>query len=362
MQQTASRQAFVYPMSLVRGVCILGVILIHVANGSTQFGQSVPLAHMLIFVNCLSRFAVPIFIILSGFYLSLNPKNEQAAPFYRRTLKFLLIPYVSYSILYSMFEFHKTSNAIIIIRDLLIANSHLWFIVLILQLYIIHPVLRRWYRARRHSGIIVICAFLIQITWNLAFSILFRAPDLLRSGTPIIARYGAICFISNIGYFLGGYYLLEHAEEAVRLFRNRAFVGAGAFCWFLAATVFAALWGIPISQGPGISATLRTYLAQALLTPLLSIAALVTIFSFFQNYRFGKTITYRLLNSLGLYSYGIYCLHVLFLWFVSWIIRRGLMLGNDSPFYFLLIFPLATLLSLMAARTLSRVPLGRYLT
>ncbi|MBE3143620.1 MAG: acyltransferase [Planctomycetes bacterium] len=349
-------------MPLVRGICILGIILIHVANGSTQYGQSAPLAHILIFVNCLSRFAVPIFVILSGFYLSLNPKNEQAAPFYRRTLKFLLIPYVSYSILYSMFEFRKTSNAMIIIRDLLIANSHLWFVLLILQLYLIHPVLSRWYRARRHRGIIVICAFLIQISWNLALSILFRAPDLLRSGSPIIARYGALCFISNIGYFLGGYYLLEHANEAVRLFRNRMFVGAGAFCWFSAATGLAALWGIPISQGPAISSTLRTYLTQGLLTPLLSIAALVSFFSFFQNHSFGKTIAYRLLNSLGLYSYGIYYLHVLFLWFVSWIIRRGFMLGNDNPLYFLLLFPFATLLSLVAVRTLSRLPCSRYLT
>ena len=342
----------------------MGVLLIHATVISSWYGRTVLLTYILILVNCISRFAVPIFVMLSGFYLSLNPRNEQAAPFYRRTLKYFLIPYVIYSVMYSMFEFRKSGNVIEIIRDLLTAKAspHLWFVLLILQLYLLHPVLSRWYRARRHSGIIVICAFIIQIAWNLLFSILFQESDLLRSGTPIVARYGAIFFVSNIGYFLGGYYLLEHTDEAVRLFNNRKSMGAGAFFWLLAATGLAAFWGIPKSLGPAISSTLRTYIAQGLLTPLLSIAALVTLYSFFQNHSIGKKKIFRLLNSLGLYSYGIYYIHSLVYWSMNWIFSHVFKLSGAMPVYYLLLFVSGTLFSLIAVKIISRFPFGRFVT
>ena len=194
MQTIESRQFFIYPLSLVKGICILSVILLHVTTGSAGMKQSQCLTSSLIFINCLTRFAVPLFIALSGFYLSLNPRNESAVPFYRRTLKFLVVPYVIYSLIYSLPAFRKSGNLLEVVRNLLTASAspHLWFGLLILQLYLLHPFLIRWYRARRHHGTLIISAFLLQIAWSLALAIMFHDPDPLRSGTGIAERLGEL--------------------------------------------------------------------------------------------------------------------------------------------------------------------------
>jgi surface polysaccharide O-acyltransferase-like enzyme len=327
-------------------------------------GAHQPLVLSLAFLNCLSRFAVPLFIILSGFYLSLNRNNERAKPFYRRTLRFLLVPYIAYTGLYSLLDFRKTGDVVRVLRNFFTAEGapHLWFGLLILQLYLLHPALSRWYRTRRHHGLIVILAFFIQIAVAIMLSMRYHHADLLTLGAPFVGRLGAILFVSHIGYFFGGYYLSEHSDEAVRLFRNPIFVGAGVAIWLFGALGLEAFWSIPMFQGQEFSSTIRTYLAHDVLIPLLSFAALVSVFSFLQKYHLGKTISSRLLSTFGLYSYGIYYLQALSLWAVGWILRGGAGLDVGDILYYLLLFPIGSLLSLFAARTLSKLPFGRYLT
>jgi surface polysaccharide O-acyltransferase-like enzyme len=354
-QKIESRQAFVYPMPVVRGICILGVILIHVATGSTLYGQSATFADCLIFSSCLSRFAVPVFIILSGFSLSLNLKNEKAISFYRRTIKFLLIPYVIYSISYSAFLMRKSGDAMILIRNLLTGFPHLWFILLILQFYLLHPFLSRWYRGRKSHGMIVISAFLIQIAWNI---ILY----LLWSSGYSIARFGVLCFVAYLGYFLGGYYFLEHADAAVRFFRNRMLKAVAAFFWIFSAAGLTVLVGIPESQNIGTISSLRASLGLGILTPLITLASFVSIYAFVQNHDYMKNMAFRLFHSLGLYSYGIFFLHAWPLWFMSWILRRVFSVGFDHPLFYVILFPATTVLSLISVRTLSKMPFGGFLT
>jgi surface polysaccharide O-acyltransferase-like enzyme len=361
MQTTNPKQAFVYPMPIVRGICILAVILIHVAYGSVRYGQSKPLTLSLVFLNCISRFAVPVFVMLSGFYLSLNPRNGHAKSLYRRTLKFFIIPYIVYSLVYSVFGVRESGDFLIFLKDLLSAQ-HLWFLILILQFYLIHPMLVRWYHGCSQKGLTVICAFLVQIVWNLSFSQFFHVPDLLARGAPFGARYGAVCFISNVGYFFIGYFLLEKVDKIARLLKNRLITAVGVFCCCSAGAGLAAFWGFPISQRGLEARGLGVYLAQGLLTPLLSIAAFASIYSFLQIHNSKRGPISRILNAFGLYSYGIYCLNGLIMTFIAFGLRRVFMLGMENLFYYIFLYVLTALLSLAATRILSKVPFGRYLT
>lgn len=361
MQTTNPKEAFVYPMPIVRGICILAVIMIHVAYGSVRFGQSKPLILSLVFLNCICRFAVPVFVTLSGFYLSLNPRNSHAYSLYRRTLKFFIIPYIVYSLAYSIFGVRESGDFLIFVKDLLSAQ-HLWFLILILQFYLIHPMLVHWYHGCRQKGLIVVCAFLVQISWNLSFSQFFHVPDLLARGTPFGARYGAVCFLSNVGYFISGYFLLEKVDKIARLLKNRIILAVGVICYCSAGVGLTVFWGFPISQSGAESRGLGVYLAQGLLTPLLSIAAFVSIYSFLQRHNFRKGPMSRILNAFGLYSYGIYCLNGLIMAFVVFGLRRIFLLGMEDPLYYMFLYMLTALLSLALTRILSKMPFGRYLT
>ena len=186
-----SRRLLVYRLLMLRGLCILAVILIHVTSGLSQMTRTRGLTGVLLFTNALGGFAVPLFITFSGFYLSLNSRNENAGFFYRRTLRLLIIPYVAYSLLYSLLKIRTMGSPWRLLENLFLARaySHLWFSLMILQLYLLHPYLARWYRACRRRGTLVTAAVLLQISWGLGLAFLFPAsgswatPDLLaRSG------------------------------------------------------------------------------------------------------------------------------------------------------------------------------------
>jgi hypothetical protein len=78
-----ARQLLVFGLQGIRGACVLAVIAIHVA-GPARFSTRTPVDGFSVFLmlaNSLARFAVPIFVLLSGFHLSLNVRNERPVPF-----------------------------------------------------------------------------------------------------------------------------------------------------------------------------------------------------------------------------------------------------------------------------------------
>ena len=360
MKTVEARQFFVYKLPLVKGICILGVILIHVTVYATEMTRFEWLSSALIFVNSLVRFAVPLFIMISGFYLGLNRRNQVAGFFYRRTLKFLLIPYVIYSCIYSLPQLVKSHSPSILIKNLLTfdAQSHLWFIALIIQLYLLHPFLIRIYEACKCRGRLVFSAFLLQIAFSSSITALFPHPYV----PPFPVRFLTTMFFANyLGYFLAGYYLLENSEHARRLLLRRPTVMVGSLAWIVAGAGISSVWIATHSQGV-IYEFIQNELARLarnILTPIITIGALVAIVAFASRLETKGTAVRRLLNSLGLYSYSIYYLHILFVRLGAFGLRHS-RITPDSVLFYLLLFPLTVLLTLVSVRLLARLPLGRY--
>jgi len=362
MQAAEARQFFVYKLPLVKGICILGVILIHVTVYATEMTRFGWFSSALIFVNSLTRFAVPLFVTLSGFYLSLNRRNEVAGPFYRRTLKFLLIPYLAYSILYSLPQLLKSHRPWILIKNLLTfdAQSHLWFIALIIQLYLLHPFLSRFYNACKRRGALVFFALILQIAYSSSITALFPHP---YSPTFLIRFLTTIFFPSYIGYFLTGYYLLEHSWHAFQVFQRRSSVIIGCLAWIVAGAGISAAWIATHSQGV-IYEFIQNELVRLvrnLLTPLMTIGALIAIIAFVRGLETKQIAVRRLLNSLGLYSYSVYFLHILYVRLEVLGLRRAHISPDNALFYFLLL-PSTVALTLVSVRWLARLPFARYIT
>src|SRR3990167_4455719 len=95
-----------YTVDFLKLIAIIAVIVIHVSTAfldrSTPFSFSFDL---LLFINQLSRFAVPLFFAVSGYLLAAHYK-EVAHPlnFYKRRAR-ILIPYFVWTLIYFLIVF-----------------------------------------------------------------------------------------------------------------------------------------------------------------------------------------------------------------------------------------------------------------
>lgn len=148
-------------LDAARVLSMLAVIAIHVT--STYIGAD---SHFLLggmnlayLMNQAARFSVPLFVLLSGTSLGLG-KALPPAKFYRRRFGKLGIPYVCWFVVYTLWN-HQSLVSDTLVRRFLLgqASYHLYFVIIIFQMYLFYPLLRRWME-RSASGCLL-GAFLI---------------------------------------------------------------------------------------------------------------------------------------------------------------------------------------------------------
>ncbi len=347
-----ARQALVFQSQRIRGACVLAVILIHVTSSpdGTPLNWSTAIA---LFLNGLARFAVPCFMVLSAFHLSLNSRNEKPLPFYRRTLMHLVVSYVAYSTGYVVLTHRQFSGFLEVWLPAILTGTayvHLWFIPVILLFYLLHPFLRRWYRRTERAGGWVVVALIFQLGWAVATSDLNAALSTDSWLAPAKVLRAFFCYV---GYFLAGYFLYDHAGEVVALARRRAFVILMGLAWLVVSVVMFTIRGasLQFSTVPG---------AGKALEPLLCLAAFVMLATWRSRGVPSGPIE-RLLEASGLYAFGVYYLHMLVLAIFSWGWRHYVELPMDHGLFYLLAFPSVSVLSLLAVKLVARLPFGRYL-
>ncbi|TVY11339.1 acyltransferase [Paenibacillus cremeus] len=157
-----------------RGVAILGVLMIHV---TAQALMDTPIESRTYAIyaalNRGGHFSVPTFIFLSGlvlFYRYFEEwQNDQIFAFYRKRLKYVFIPYVFWSTFYFFFNhaFEPNGNGSLraYLMDLLTgrAEYHLYYIILIIQYYLLLPVLFALLkRVNLHYSLLIIGSVAIQ--------------------------------------------------------------------------------------------------------------------------------------------------------------------------------------------------------
>lgn len=138
----------------IRAISCLLVIIIHVTaefwtsfiKGSVQYKFNIGL-------NTIAQFAVPGFIFLSGFvsYYVYHNKEYRTLDFYKKRMFKILIPYFVWSIIYIILNYNLYNYPIYLktmAKDILIgrASFHLYYMVLIIQFYLVFPLLLKTYK------------------------------------------------------------------------------------------------------------------------------------------------------------------------------------------------------------------------
>lgn len=192
-------------LDFIRCLAIILVITLHAMTPiltNTAFYQTKSW-YFCMLVDPLNRAGVPLFFMISGYLMLSRPSTEQTVKFYKKNLPKLIIPLVSWNLIYCIvanFRDNLRINPTTFLQQLLNqgASYHMWFVYTLLGIYLICPFLRR---------IIVNCTFkeLSLLIGIILFPTTIR--PFLNIVQPIYIYLFDPLMEGYLGYFLLGYCL-----------------------------------------------------------------------------------------------------------------------------------------------------------
>lgn len=180
----------------LRGICMLGVIGIHI--GSLALAPNNFTLYLLL--EILSRYSVPSFFFISGYGLSCTDKGLLSGSrlnyidFMKKRLRGAGLPYLSWSLFYMLYFWLILPPGFVSWNPLHVAyvlffglgGYHLYFMVILLWFYASYPLWRRLLRIIIHQNIpfMLVLLFIFQ----LAFNWWTTHPGLNTAGWSVLAK------------------------------------------------------------------------------------------------------------------------------------------------------------------------------
>jgi surface polysaccharide O-acyltransferase-like enzyme len=190
----------------LRVIAMYAVIILHTASPLLFLYPKVNLNDWLAadFYNGLTRFGVPVFVMITGALLL--HRDYELGDFLKKRIGRILLPFLFWSIVYIVYKWYDTditfgSNAwanTLQILQLLRDGSfyHLWYVYMLIGLYLLIPVLSKFVRAASQKELLY-----FLLLWFVA--ILIGRPYFTQFGSQIGLEY----FTGYAGYLVLGHYL-----------------------------------------------------------------------------------------------------------------------------------------------------------
>lgn len=291
-------------ISNLRVFATLTVIMLHCAAGGIYLMGKIPSSWWWICnaSNAFGRFAVPVFVMLSGYLLLGKYKN--LTEFLSKRFSRIFVPFFLWTIIFMLWgnyfgiiSAEKTKFEVVdILKKILMGGAggsgHLWFVYMLLGLYLFSPIISRWITQATSQEIKF---FLIM--WFIACTVYPYFEKFLGIKINFEIRY----FSGYVGYFVLGYFL---GNLQINLSQSR--VGLMALAVFLISWVitFVGIYFSTVSNNKAYESSLFDYLSPSVI--LMSISAFLT-FKNLLNVEFLPTLTAQ----LDKFSYGMYLMHLI---------------------------------------------------
>lgn len=284
-------------MDVIRALAIIAVVLIHISGIALYIAEVNSYIYKIyIAVNQLSRFSVPVFIMLSGTGLIITYRKKSYINFISRRLYKTVPRYLVWCFIYiffitKTFDLHKVYN------DIILGNVfyHLYFVPLIIQFYIVFPMVYKF----------------IGMKWSLLITFL------ITCGILLALHYYSLS--NNIQWFFGKKNMLDW----IFYFSFGAFIGRNIeafkkimlkYRWIISIAFFIVTY-VLIRES-----ILNTQLGRDIdysTTFLRPSVAIYTIFFvlFIFSVNWNKSLLIKPILYISKNSYGIYLSHAFILYF-----------------------------------------------
>jgi peptidoglycan/LPS O-acetylase OafA/YrhL len=207
-------------LDVLRGLSIIGVILVHIIGGSFHFWpEGSTIWTLFVSMDQFFRFSVPLFVFISGYSLySKYAQNFKYREFYVKRARRILPWYIVWSlIIYTYIHLTVKPGFIDYPTWKLIflgkVDYHLYFVSMIFQLYLLFPVLLWLYKKFRYNFVFVL--FVLEATLYLVFTL--DGAKIIQLPWRFYEQQQYLFFGTWIFYFVLGFALFEKLTVNAKL-------------------------------------------------------------------------------------------------------------------------------------------------
>lgn len=260
--------------------------------------------------NSLGRTAVPLFIMLTGYFLL--PVKEGMRTFFKKRFTRVLIPFVIWCAVYAFYQYFtgvvdlKTAfiNLLKIPVNFGTEVGHLWYIYMLIGLYLFAPVISPWIEKATKKGIEF---FLIiwSVTLLLPYIHLIYPEvwgECYWNSTPMLYYFSGF-----LGYAVLGYYAKTYWSE-----RKSWNLPIGLLLIIIGYFVTYAGFARLSNSVTLVSDAELTWSYDTLNVAMMSVG----LFLIIKNIQIKSTRAAKIVTDVSLKSYGMYLLHIIVLNFV----------------------------------------------
>jgi probable poly-beta-1,6-N-acetyl-D-glucosamine export protein len=350
----------------LRSIAILAVISIHVSAYFTEMSTISFLTFIYMSIDTFSHFAVPLFVCISGFVLFNKYQGSYSLHiFYKKRFLSVVPPYILFSLFGILFVYvgkiyfgkFWNFNIIDIISQYLTGEAFFqpWFFLLIIQLYILYPVIERLFAksVQYHKTLYLLIGLLfIQIVYQIVL-----IGEMYWIGT-------ATLFLGYSFYFVLGMFVRLHYP----VYKNRIFLIQNHFFTLFSALLLATLLSIVtyyIEYFESDHFLLFSYIYNwiaVIVMPLYYI--LIFMVCLFIALNFLKTTRNeinKIVKIIGNYSFGIYLVHVFVVYGVASILLPKVGLDMNNWLFYPIVFTLVLIISLAFLSIINKLPYHEYI-
>lgn len=286
-------------LDLLRVISPLAIVLIHVSSVKYFSIGEIGYKNWIVgsALGWLVFWGVPIFIMLSGQLLLSSNKDDSIWDFYKKRYKKIFLPWLFWGGIYYLLVTNIVDyKAIDFLYRLTHGGtySHLYFVSIMMGLYAITPLLKRWV-IRWNLNILVPVLLVLSAVYHFGYSFW----DWGQLDNVLV------WFIPYIGVFLAGYWLTKLSAMK----SSRVWLGLGAIIMFSAIFITRKLVFV-----------FETHDQDTVLVSRLSLTVVATaliLFKVFLGIENKSLEKHRKILSLSQYSFGIYLVHPLWLRIIS---------------------------------------------
>lgn len=337
----------------LRALAIIAVIIIHVASPAVNMAYGKNMFDWWVgnVFNSATRFAVPLFLMISGAVLFSN--EYKIGTFFKKRFFRVLLPLLFWMLAYWVFRYFTllgnpptgfsniTNWGIKLFLNEGI-SKHLWFVYMMLFLYILTPFVGAFVRKLKPTMIVFLLA-----AWVLVCSISKDfAVNMYSWSGNLFPKF--INYFTYLGYMVLGYYLYKifYVSRNIRL---------SAWILYIITILIAAGMTFYSSQTKG-KLDLSIYNYLSLNTIIQSFAIFVAL----KDTSLKQNILVKVRDWTSDYSFGIYLVHIIV---IGIFFRNGIFWTMANPLISIPVVVILTFItSFLIIFILRKIPLGKYIS